>query len=124
MTDINSTVYLAQTPNPTNTGWTPDFSHASKYGKIIPVFDASDRPSLGHKRLISKAYDVLKNVKETDYICHVPCDNCSLLIIGYVLAELGLKKINFLRYERERNVEGNKVKNRGFYLPSVVELFN
>lgn len=116
MTKRSPRVYIVQKPYKDL-----DFSSASRYGALEFIFDNTDKPSLIPGPSFHKACKVLKDFTEDDYILIIGGDPIGVVIAIAALIEHGFKKINVLRYEREKDLQGNRT-NNGYYVPVPVPL--
>ena len=98
-----------------------DFSSASRYGALQFVFDSTDKPSLLPAPNFQKACKALKDFAENDYLLIIGGDPVGVVVTVAALIEHGFKKVNVLRYEREKDLQGNRT-NNGYYVPIPVPL--
>lgn len=108
-----SKVYVMQ-----ETRFQADVSPAQVYGEIQFVLAPGDRtsssPDLALKKLV-KALEFFK--PEEDYVVWSGGDPLSAILTGAVMAELGITRFKFLRFEKNRSKDGGP----GFYVPVVVD---
>lgn len=99
-----------------------DLSSAHRYGTLRPLLSQSDRPGKTPGPAIWKIFKALKeNYQPEDYICIPGGDPLAALLTGAALAMLNVKEVNFLRYERERALDGSRT-GAGFYVPITCKL--
>jgi hypothetical protein len=106
-------VFLGQTPNKP-----VDLSSAAKYGRIVPIFEVGDRPSLLPAQHLLKAKKVLADFsEEEDCIVWAGGDPVAPILIGNALQSLPISSYVYLRWEKERGLDGRRLANVGFYVP-------
>src|SRR5687768_3122822 len=78
--ETTGTVFIVQRPKPKSDGWVPDFSSASKYGRLDFIFDTDDKVWSNPTGAILKAQEKLKNFNpDVDYLLWPSfCDSMSL----------------------------------------------
>lgn len=87
------------------------------------MFDIGDRPSLLPIPHLLKARKVLHDFDENkDYILWAGGDPISPFLIGSALRELPISKYTYLRWEKERGLDGRRNPNVGFYVPVTVRV--
>lgn len=111
-------VYLIQ--EPTTDRIPRDLSSANRYGKIVSVLSAEHKPSLLPGPSLHEMRRVMKNFHPDDYILWIGGDPMGPLLAGYVMNELGYRSCKFLRWERERDLDGRRT-GTGFYMPGTVQ---
>jgi hypothetical protein len=100
-----------------------DLSSASKFGPIYPVFDVGDRPSLLPAQHMEKARKVLANFDEDeDFILWSGGDPSAPFMIGAILREMSIRNVTYLRWEKERGLDGKRNPRIGFYVPIKIPL--
>lgn len=104
-------VFLIQSPSNSN-----DFSSAVRYGTIMPVLSNGDMPSILPGPCLKKVRESLEDMQETDYLLWAGGDPFALILAGIVVAEKGFKNLKYLRWEKEKLLDGSRSKN-GFYIP-------
>lgn len=111
-----SKVYVMQA-----TRFQADVSPAARYGDIQFVLSPGDRtsstPDLSLKKLVAA---MEKFDPKNDYIVWSGGDPLSAILTGAVLAELGITRFRFLRFEKNRAREGGNG-SAGFYVPVDVD---
>lgn len=96
-----------------------DVSPASSYGTIMFVLGPGDRSSSNPDLSLRKLMAVLDNfVAEEDFILWSGGDPLSCMLTGIALAELGITKFTYLRYERTDRKRGTST---GYYVPIEVD---
>lgn len=118
-------VYVIQQPVPNATGWMPDFSIATEYGKIQYIFEGGEKvhalpgPSLFKvRKLLREKFDHTK-----DYILWPNTgDPMACIIACIALGELDIEYINCLYWNRKRNSDGVRDAKLGFYSPIKINL--
>jgi hypothetical protein len=50
-----SSVFIVTRPRENKFGWTPDLTDAARYGKIVIIFEADDKPQFEPQKAIRKA---------------------------------------------------------------------
>ncbi len=120
-------VYVVQQPRPfrdraTGNTFPKDLSSAQRYGKLVPILDAEDHPSLTPGPSLFQLQKKLRDFNpERDYICHAGGDPMSLALALLVLRDLNLKEVQVLRWDRERSTQGERLAG-GFYVPVLTPL--
>lgn len=120
-------VYLVQQPRPfrdrlTGAVTPKDLSSAQRYGKIIPVLEADDQPSITPGPSLFVMQKKLREFNpERDFVCHTGGDPMSLALALLALRDLNLKEVQVLRWDRERATNGERLSG-GFYVPVLTPL--
>ncbi len=123
MTD-NSTVYVTQRPIPNKkTQWVPNLAPASKYGKLIYVFESDHQVFSTTSKSLDRAKDILEDFNpDRDYLLWPNSgDPAALWVCIHALAGSGLPWINYLYWERGFNEQGQRASSKGFYSPIRIE---
>jgi hypothetical protein len=112
----NGTVFVVQA-----TRFQADVSPAAVYGDIRFVLTPGDRSSSTPDLSFNKLMDALGGFDPaTDYVLWSGGDPLSCMLAGIVLAELGITRFRFLRYEKDRSTpEGQRPNN--YYVPVEVD---
>lgn len=110
------TVFFVQEP-----GSDRDFSSANRYGKVEFLLSSRDRPGLSPGPTLFKLRQGLRKMRPGDYLAWAGGDPLGPTLVGLVLAEMGFRSFNMLRWERERDTEGRRT-NRGYYVPVTIDL--
>jgi hypothetical protein len=99
-----------------------DVSPAAVYGEIRFILSAGDRTCSNPELSMDKLRRALADFDANhDFIVWAGGDPLSAIVTGMVLAELGIKKFRFLRFEKNRGTQpGQPV--TGFYSPVEVRL--
>jgi len=103
-----------------------DVSPAMQYGEIHFVFPTDDfpSPSADLDRAIEHAWKALADFDaETDYVVWAGGDPISMLIAAPILFDLAGDGVRYLKFERGRAPNGDKIQS-GYYSPKTVTLFN
>lgn len=122
-------VYIINQPreNPRSRfGTSYDVSPAMQYGEIKFVFteDEFPSPSADLKRAVEHAWNVLADFDaESDYVVWAGGDPISMLIVAPILFDIAQDNVRYLKFERGRGVNGEKIQ-AGYYMPKTVTLFN
>lgn len=116
---MTGTVFVIQQPRPNNSGWLPDLSSASSYGKIEYIFDSHEKvfalpgPSLFKARKALKDFDC-----EKDYLLWPGVgDPAAMTVTLLALAEKDMPFLKQLYWDRKRNDDGARHPTSGFYVP-------
>ena len=114
-------VYIVQRPKMNKFGWVPDLTDASRYGKLIPIFEDNDNPQFLPGPSIQKARRILKSFSPEDYILWPGGgDPTAVMIVSMIAGEIS-PIVNVLRWER--NIEqGGRDRRIGWYMPLTLEL--
>jgi hypothetical protein len=81
----------------------------------------TEKPSLHPGPTINKLKNLLANFTEEDYIFAAGGDPLGLALAVAALKELGHRKVNYLRWERETGF-GERKMGAGFYVPVALKL--
>lgn len=104
------------------TKYQADVSPASSYGTIRFVLTPGDRTSSTPELSLPKLFAAMEDFdSEKDYILWSGGDPLSSILTGVVLAELGISKFRFLRYEKDRRNGNGGDRGSGFYVPVEVD---
>jgi hypothetical protein len=114
-------VYIVQRPKMNKYGWVPDLTDASRYGKLVPIFEDNDNPQFLPGPSIQKARRILKSFSPEDYILWPGGgDPTAVMIVSMIAGEVS-PIVNVLRWER--NIEqGGRDRRVGWYMPLTLEL--
>lgn len=109
-----SRVYVMQA-----TRFQADVSPATAYGDIHFVLSPGDRTSSTPDLALRKLVDQLDKFNpDEDYIVWSGGDPLSAILTGAVLAELGVTRFRFLRFEKNRAKDNPSA---GYYVPVEVD---
>jgi len=120
----NSTVYVTQRPIPNkNTGWTPNLSPASQYGKLVYVFDNDKSVFSNPHKSLEKAKDALEDFNpDRDFLLWPNSgDPAALWVCIHALGGSGVPCINYLYWERGFDEAGKRSSSKGFYSPVKID---
>tara|TARA_R100000808_G_C2112835_1_gene126403 strand:+ start:60 stop:446 length:387 start_codon:yes stop_codon:yes gene_type:complete len=114
-------VYIVQRPKMNKYGWVPDLTDASRYGKLVPIFEDNDNPQFLPGPSIQKARRILKSFSPDDYLLWAGGgDPTAVMIVSMIAGEVS-PIVNVLRWER--NIEqGGRDRRVGWYMPLTLEL--
>ena len=105
-----------------STRYPADVSPAKIYGEIEYVLGTSDRTSSSPELSARKLFKALDSFEpEHDFILWAGGDPLSCMLTGAVLAELGILRYKYLRFEKDRS-SGRSEPVTGFYVPVQVDL--
>lgn len=97
-----------------------DVSPAQIYGQIVHILTPGDRTSSNPDLSMRKLFGVLENYEPAeDFILWSGGDPLSCMVTGMVLAELGILKFKYLRYEKP---DRSKSYSNPYYVPIVVDM--
>ena len=100
-----------------------DLSSAQRYGTIRPILAQRDAPSSTPGPCLVKIRHALADYQAGDYLCYTLADPASILLVASVIFDMGLHRmapLRWLRWERDRNIEGQRMAGAGFYVPSEI----
>ena len=114
-------VYIVQRPKMNKFGWIPDLTDASRYGKLVPIFEDNDNPQFLPGPSIQKARRIMKNFSPEDFLLWPGGgDPTAVMIVSMIAGEVS-PIVNVLRWER--NIEqGGRDRRIGWYMPLTLEL--
>lgn len=117
------TVYVVQEPPPFRRGGrlvAKDLSSAQRYGKLVTILANDDQPSLTPGPALHELSKALRQFNpSTDYLCWAGGDPMSMALAIVALKEQGVHYVPTLRWERERDNDGQRTRG-GFYVPIEV----
>jgi hypothetical protein len=108
-------VFVVQQPKPGKQGFTYDISPALEFGQPVFVFEATEQPGLTPGPSLHKVRRLMANFSDKDYILWAGGDPFGLAVVTSVALEINQGRLNFLRWERERD-ENNQRNGRGYYM--------
>ena len=122
----DGTVYIVQSPpiqiRPGHPPRVRDLSSAQRYGKLMPVLEEFEQPSLHPGPSLHKMNRALRSFDPTkDFLCYAGGDPMSIALALVALRNLGLREVQMLRWDRERDTEGVRTKG-GYYMPVTTPL--
>ena len=114
-------VYIVQRPKMNKFGWVPDLTDASRYGKLVPIFEDNDNRQFLPGPSIQKARRIMKNFSPEDFLLWPGGgDPTAVMIVSMIAGEVS-PIVNVLRWER--NIEqGGRDRRIGWYMPLTLEL--
>lgn len=99
-----------------------DFSSANRYGTVKFAISEHNSPSRVPGQAMIEARRSLKGFREDiDYISCSGGDPVAMFVLGSVLKDMGVKRVKYLRYDRERSTDGRRT-GAGFYTPTTIVL--
>lgn len=114
----DSTVYMVQEPAAGR-----DLSSAQRYGKLVSLLSLREQASLTPGPSLFKLQKLLRDFNpDKDYVCFPGGDPMALALTMLTLRDMNFREIQYLRWERERSIDGERFNNRGFYLNVSVPL--
>lgn len=100
-----------------------DFSSANRYGTLHFVISSKNAPTLTPGPAMVEARRNLKDFNpDQDYLSWAGGDPLAMMLVGFVLRDLGHKEVKYLRFDRERSLNGERLRGPGFYTPITVRL--
>ena len=106
------TVFVIQEPRSER-----DLSSAADYGPIHFLLDSGDNPSSLPGPCLHKMVKALTDFDpEEDYITCAGGDPAGMTLLGFALATLPGKWVNYLRWDRVRKLDGSR-SGQGVYIP-------
>ena len=118
-----STVYVVQRPRENKFGWVPDLTDAARYGKMVIVFETSDRPQFLPVPSLRKARKAIKDFGPEDYLLWAGGGDPIAVSICSMVARESSPVVRFLRWERNKE-EGVRDRRQGWYMPVAIEFEN
>jgi hypothetical protein len=110
--------YCVQKPR----GKQHDLSSANRFGRVVTILDEADNPSLNPAGCLHKINRALKEFSPDDIIFMAGGDFLSLALALCALKDLGFKEVNYLRWERERDIDGTRKHGVGYYVQEPLPL--
>lgn len=106
-----------------NTRYPADVSPAKIYGQIEYVLGTGDRTSSNPDQSLRKLFSALEEFDpDKDFVLWAGGDPLSCMLTGGVLAELGILRYKYLRFEKDRSRSAPGEPVAGFYVPVLVDL--
>lgn len=97
-----------------------DVTPAEIYGSIVHILTPGDRTSSNPDLSMRKLFGVLENFEpEVDFLLWSGGDPLSCMVTGMVMAELGILKFKYLRYEKP---DRSKSFSKPYYVPVLVDM--
>lgn len=97
-----------------------DVSPAARYGDIHFVLQPGDRTSSTPDLSLRKLVAAMENFDpDKDYVVWSGGDPLSAILTGAVMAELGITRFRFLRFEKNRGKDVSS--GSGYYVPIEVD---
>ena len=103
-----------------------DYSSAQRYGTLHFLLNGEHSPSQRPSDCILRIGKTLREEfdYQRDYITWSGGDPLANLMAGIVIGVLRVPKIKFLRWERERSIDGARMSgNSGFYTPVEIKCY-
>ena len=100
-----------------------DLSSASRYGKLEFLLTQEDLPSLLPAPTFFKIHKRLKDFRpDVDFVFFAGGDPFAVGLCFAVLRDMGFRAVTFLRWERERGIDGERMTKSGFYVPVTTKI--
>lgn len=123
-------VYLTQEPGVTyrpaagggREAVSKDLSSAQRYGTLQTVLPDGTRPSYAPGPTLMKLAKGLRNFREEDFLCAPGGDPLGLALALLALRYNGVREVQYLRWERERSIDGARQAGAGYYVPVRLSL--
>ena len=122
MKNSGPTVYVIQAPRQTSNGVGVDLTSANDFGQIEFILPSYAQPSLDPEGAMRDLRRAFENFGPEDYVASVGGDPAAIFLAGLVLPEFFSGEIRWLRWERRRDVKGNR-DGTGYYLPTKIPYF-
>lgn len=121
---MHSRVFLIAQPTVRREdGSTPKLEPLARYGEVVVLIPAGDRPAFQPFRTLELLRRKLADFNtETDYIAWAGGDTLGAVLAGTVLADLGMSNFRWLRYDRAKDASGRRVDEGAQYLPVEIDL--
>jgi hypothetical protein len=108
-------VFLLQEPTTSR-----DLSSAEKYGKIIPIIGAEEKPSINIAAALNKMLRAMSTYSpENDFVCFAGSDPIVQFLLGIAAERLQISEITHLIWQKDRSATD---RTSGYYLPKKVQL--
>lgn len=113
-----SIVYLLQEPTTAR-----DLSSAVKYGKVVQILSAKDKPYQDPEGCMRKLQTTLRNFNPyNDYLCYAGSDPLVQFLTGIIMERMEIGEVKQLLWNRERDEKGATT-GRGYYLPKTITIW-
>ena len=112
------TAFCIQAPR----GKSRDLSSANRFGDVETILGAKDNPMLSPGPVLHKLKQALRNFTPDDMIFAAGGDHLSLGLALCVLKDMGFKEVQYLRWERERDINGQRKRGVGYYVKAPLPL--
>lgn len=124
---MDGIVYIVQDPpfvrRPGKAAMTKDLSSAQRYGKLVKILEPGRQSSMEPGRCLMELVKALREFDPiNDFLCFPGGDPMSLALAFVALEYNGIREFQYLRWERERDLNGERMTGAGFYVPVKVSL--
>lgn len=95
-----------------------DMGNINEFGEVAFLLRSNDAPSLNPGRALALIRDRISDWTPDDYLVAFGGDPFGIFLTGMVMADqFPGQPVRWLRWNRERDDDGRRTFNRGFYQP-------
>lgn len=118
-------VYLIAQPTVKKNGELPNLRPLAEWGDVRVLVPSGDSPTFNPIRVYDKMEDRLEHYRPgTDYLVWAGGDTLAAVFLGFLMADRGVTKFTWLRYERAKLPDGTRTDVGAKYMPIEVDLTN
>lgn len=116
-------VFLIAQPTVKRDGAFPDLSPLAEHGDIVTVVEATSRATWAPEDTLDMIVKkMLSFDHEIDMVAWAGGDTLTAVMMGNVMAMLGVPYFYWLRYDRKRDRETGERLNEGYYTPIKINI--
>jgi hypothetical protein len=118
------TVYLIAQPTVKRGGQLPDLTPLAEYGEVKVLINSGEYPALHPERcrdLIEKRLTTFD--QDRDFIAWAGGDTLAAVFTGVVLERMGLHRIQWLKFQRGWDNDGERDPDKSYYRAVRVPLY-
>jgi hypothetical protein len=111
-----STVYLIAQPTVKRDGELPVLTPLGQHGTVKTLINTGEYPSLHPERCLKLIEQRLANFNPAeDYIAWAGGDTLAAVLLGVVLAKMGIQNVRWLKYQRGWGSDGERDDTKSYY---------
>ena len=99
-----------------------DLSSANRYGRLEFLMGSDAMPSINPSACLHLMNKQLLKFEHKDYMFYAGGDPLGLGLAMCLLKDNGFTEFQYLRWERERDIKGQRRVGLGFYVPVRIKL--
>ncbi len=116
-------VYLIAQPTVKRDGKLPNLEPLAVWGRVQVLLPAGDSPTFTPIRTYDRMEDRLQDYDpEKDFLVWAGGDTLAAVFLGGLLADMGIDKFTWLRYERPKLPDGSRTDVGAKYVPVTIDL--